>query len=156
MIAVLITDGLSKGDLVRGSFCLCLSLSFSLSLLEYFSLLLFKYSCLHFLPTPLPHPTHAHLPPSILPTFGFVHVSFIHVPSQPFPFFSPSFPHSPELISRVTWWPLGGFWRPLWRFSSGNLYFPRASRMILVISCAWESPIEFLRELILTEVKELA
>ena len=38
--------------------------------------------------TALPHPTHPHLPPSILPTFGFVHGSFIHVPWQPFTFFS--------------------------------------------------------------------
>ena len=30
-------------------------------------LLLFKYSCLHFLATSLPRPTHPHLPPSVLP-----------------------------------------------------------------------------------------
>ena len=41
---------------------------------------LFEYTCLHFLTTTLPNPSHPHLPPSILPCFGFVHVSFIHVP----------------------------------------------------------------------------
>ena len=47
--------------------------------------LLFKYSCLHFLPTTLPHPPS---PPTLNPTpFGFVHVSLIHVPWWPFPFF---------------------------------------------------------------------
>ena len=46
----------------------------------FFYLLLFKYSGLHF---PLKHPP----PPSILPLFGFVHSSFIHVPlTRPFPF----------------------------------------------------------------------
>ena len=33
-----------------------------------------------FPPTAPPTPRHPHLPPSILPLFGFVHVSFIHVP----------------------------------------------------------------------------
>ena len=32
-----------------------------------------------------PHLTHPHLSPSILPLFGFVHVSFIHVPWRPSP-----------------------------------------------------------------------
>ena len=40
------------------------------------------FSCHHF-----PHPTHAHLPPSVLPCFGFVHGPFIDVPWQRFPFF---------------------------------------------------------------------
>ena len=44
--------------------------------------LLFEHSCLYF-PPPL-----SHLPPSILLPFGFVHVSFLHVPWQPYPFFS--------------------------------------------------------------------
>ena len=48
--------------------------------LIYFIFLLFKYSCLHFLPTTPPTPPIPHLPPSILPPFGFVHVSFIYVP----------------------------------------------------------------------------
>ena len=40
---------------------------------------------LHHYPTPQPS-----LPPtSILPPFGFVHVSFIHVPCWPFPYFPP-------------------------------------------------------------------
>ena len=34
--------------------------------------LLFKYSCLHFSAATFPCPTHPHLPPSILPVFGFV------------------------------------------------------------------------------------
>ena len=34
-----------------------------------------------------PHPTHPCLPPLILHPFGFIHVSFIHVPWWPFPFF---------------------------------------------------------------------
>ena len=33
-----------------------------------------------FPPTMRPCPSHPHFPPSILPTFAFVHVSFIHVP----------------------------------------------------------------------------
>ena len=62
-----------------------------------FFLLLFKYSCLHF-----PHHhflNHPHLPPSVLPSFGFVHESFIHVPWWPFlpllPLLSPPPPPSP-------------------------------------------------------------
>ena len=31
-------------------------------------LLLFNYTCLHFLPTPLPHPSQSHLPPPPLPS----------------------------------------------------------------------------------------
>ena len=41
------------------------------------------FSCQHLTP---PHP---HVPFSILPPFGFVHGSFIHVPWWPFPFFPP-------------------------------------------------------------------
>ena len=39
-----------------------------------------------------PYPSHPHLPPSILPSFGFVQVSFIHVPdnTSPFPPIIPS------------------------------------------------------------------
>ena len=33
-----------------------------------------------FVPLHFPHPTHPHLPPLILTPFGFVHVSFVHVP----------------------------------------------------------------------------
>ena len=47
----------------------------------FFSIFLlpFKYSCFHF-PTTTPlRPTHSHLPPSILPHFGFVPGSFIYV-----------------------------------------------------------------------------
>ena len=62
-------------------------------------LLFFKYSCLHFLPTTLPCPTDPYLPPSVLPHFGFVHESFIHVPWWPFPFFPPLSPFSPPLWS---------------------------------------------------------
>ena len=36
-----------------------------------------------------PHHNHPHFLLLILPTFGFVHVSFIHVPSWPFPYFAP-------------------------------------------------------------------
>ena len=43
-----------------------------------------------------PHPSHPHSPPLILAPFGFVHVSFIHVPANPFPF-SPIIPaHLPS------------------------------------------------------------
>ena len=46
--------------------------------------------------TPL-HPSHPHFPPSILPPpFGFVHVSFIHVPENP-SLFSPCYPHPTHL-----------------------------------------------------------
>ena len=63
-----------------------------------FFLLLFKYSCLHFLPTTPPrHPSHPHFPPWILPLFGFVHVSFIDVPEKPSSFPSPIIPsHIPS------------------------------------------------------------
>ena len=47
-------------------------------------LLLLKYSCLNFLPFTPPYPSHLHLPHSILPPFGFSHVSFVHVPWQSF------------------------------------------------------------------------
>ena len=40
-----------------------------------------------FFPYPSPPTTQPHLPPLILPLFGFVHESFIHVPWWPFPFF---------------------------------------------------------------------
>ena len=58
-------------------------------------LLLFNYSCLHFLPTPLPHPSQTHLPPSLASTLplGFVYVSFIVVPENP----SPHCPFPPPL-----------------------------------------------------------
>ena len=55
--------------------------------------MLFKCSCPHFPTTtyfPLPHASR--LPPSILPSSGFVHGSFIHVPWWPFPFFPPLSP----------------------------------------------------------------
>ena len=44
------------------------------------------------------HPSHPHLPPLILPLFGFVHVSFIHVPENPSPL-SPHYPFPPHLRS---------------------------------------------------------
>ena len=69
----------------------CLSI---LILFFSFLLLLFKYTCLHFPASIFPCPAHPHLPPSILPTFGFVHESFIHVPWRPFPYF-PSLSSSP-------------------------------------------------------------
>ena len=46
-----------------------------------------------------PCPTHPHLPTSILPPFGFVHGSFIHVSWQPFPFFSPLSPLTSPLVT---------------------------------------------------------
>ena len=55
----------------------------------FFLLLLVKYSCLHFPTMTFLCSTYCHLPPLILPTFGFVHRSFIHVPWRPFPFFPP-------------------------------------------------------------------
>ena len=48
--------------------------------------LLFKYSCLHVLPTPPPDPSHPHFSPLVLPPFGFVHVSFVHISENPSPF----------------------------------------------------------------------
>ena len=71
----------------------------------YLFLLLFKYSYLHF-SSSTPHCLiHPHLPPSILTPFGFVHMSFIHVPWRPFPF-SPHYPLPP----------------PLWLLSDCSLY----------------------------------
>ena len=43
-------------------------------------------------PTTHPHPSHPHLPPSILPSFGFVQDSFIHVPENTSLFPSPPLP----------------------------------------------------------------
>ena len=65
-----------------------LSMFFQVASLFYFlflfilflSLLMFKYSCLHFPPTVSSRPSHPHLPPSIPPLFGVVRVSFIHAP----------------------------------------------------------------------------
>ena len=60
---------------------LCFYLYIFLILFYFFHILLsFKYSCLRFPPTTLPYPNHPHFPPLLLPSFGFVHVSFIHVP----------------------------------------------------------------------------
>ena len=42
-----------------------------------------------FSPHHSPYPSHPHFPPLILTPFGFVHVSFIHVPWWPFPLFPP-------------------------------------------------------------------
>ena len=49
------------------------------------TLLLFSYSCLHFLPIPLPHRSQTHLPPVSTLPFDFVHVSFLVVPENPSP-----------------------------------------------------------------------
>ena len=65
--------------------------------LIYF-LLLFKYSFLHFPPTATPCPTN-HLRPSILPPFGFVHMSFIHVPWWPFSLFPLLLPPTSPLVT---------------------------------------------------------
>ena len=52
--------------------------------MKQFFLLLFKYSCLHFHSTMPPLLSPPHLPPlNLLHPFGFVHVSFIHVPDLP-------------------------------------------------------------------------
>ena len=59
----------------------------SFYLFIYLFLLLFKYSCVPFPATIFTIPPTPHLPLSILPTFGFVHGSFVHVPWCPFPFF---------------------------------------------------------------------
>ena len=53
---------------------------------------MFEYICLHFSTTSFPYPTHLHLPTSVLPPFGLVHGSFIHVHLQPFPVFPLIFP----------------------------------------------------------------
>ena len=55
--------------------------------------LLFKYTCFHFPAITFPTPI---FPPSILPRFGFVHGSFVHVPSTTLPLPSQlSPPHAP-------------------------------------------------------------
>ena len=67
----------------------------------YFSLflLLFKYNCLHFSPyTPPADSSHPHLPPSVLPHFGFGYVSFIHVLRQPLSL-PPVIPSSSPLVT---------------------------------------------------------
>ena len=54
-------------------------------------LLLLKKGCLHFLPT-TPHPPQSSPCPTLDPTpFGFVYVSFLHVPLQPCPLFPPTY-----------------------------------------------------------------
>ena len=58
----------------------------SFPILNFFKkkLLLFNYSCLHFLPTPLPHPIRTHLLPPPPPSpLIFAHVSFIVAPVNP-------------------------------------------------------------------------
>ena len=66
--------------------------------------LLFFYCCsstvVSISPTTTPpHPTHPHLPPVILPHFGFVHVSFLYIPWWPCPFFSPLSPPTSPLFT---------------------------------------------------------
>ena len=80
-------------NLKRPSHTKCLFLVFFLSFFSFIPFiyffphfLSFKYSCLHFPPTTPPNPSHPYFPPLILPPFDFVHVSFIHVPENPFPF----------------------------------------------------------------------
>ena len=63
------------------------NISFSMHFLK------FKYSCVHFPTTTFPHPPPIFSP---TPTFGFVHVSFIHVPWWLFPFFPPWWPSPPQ------------------------------------------------------------
>ena len=58
------------------------------------SLLLFKYSYL-----PFPATTSPYLPPSILPRFGFIDGSFIHVPYHPSPSFYCYPPHPSPLVT---------------------------------------------------------
>ena len=43
---------------------------FLIFLVSYTTLLLFAYSCLHFLPTTPPHPIQTHLPPQLPPSWG--------------------------------------------------------------------------------------
>ena len=78
-------------------------LCFSVERLVLFShfCMLFKYSCLQFPHHHSPHPSHPHFPPLILFLFGFVHVSFIHVPDNPSPF-SPHHPSSPSPLVTVS------------------------------------------------------
>ena len=45
------------------------------------------------------HASHPHLPPLIPPPFGFVHVSFIVVPENPFPSPAPLSPPTSPLIT---------------------------------------------------------
>ena len=66
----------------------------------YLFILLNKYSCLHSPPPTLPCPTHPHLSPSILSLFGFVHVSFIHVPW--WPLLLPWWPFHPVIPSHLS------------------------------------------------------
>ena len=61
---------------------------------------MFENSCLHFPTTTFPHCTHPHIPPSILPPFGFVRGCFIPVLWPPFPFFYPHhFPPPSPLVT---------------------------------------------------------
>ena len=48
--------------------CLCLFIFYLL--VSYTTLLLFNYSCLHFLPTTLPHPIQTYLPTQLPPFWG--------------------------------------------------------------------------------------
>ena len=60
-------------------------------------LLLFNYSCLHFLPMPPPHPSQTHLPPHRPPWF----CPCVLYSSSCKPLSPPSPPHSPVAIVRL-------------------------------------------------------
>ena len=79
--------------------------------LIFIFLSLFKYSCLYFPSTTLPHPTQPHLPPSFLPPVGFVRGSFIHVSWWPFPIFPLLFPssHHSDYCQFVLYFSVSGY-----------------------------------------------
>ena len=77
-----------------------------------------------FLPTTLPNPSHPHLPPPILPTLGFVHVSFIVVPKNP----SPCSPHSFTSFSSIAAQLLPLAAKPDGLFDSMFLEYPKVRK----------------------------
>ena len=64
----------------------------------------FNYSCLYLPPTTPCHPSHPHLPSLLPPQPGFVHVSFIVVPENPFPSPPLSLPNSQVPASFLCMW----------------------------------------------------
>ena len=62
-------------------------------------ILLFKYSCLLFLPTTAPHPSHPHVPPMIPTPLWFCPCVLYRCSWKPFPIFPPLSPAPYPLVT---------------------------------------------------------